>query len=169
MTVMCHAQSQILPIDTKGDPIEGAYYKDINNDFSPYIGTWMGNVNGKVFKITLEKVKDYDDLYNFWRDRLFARYEMRDSNGNLLYSTYTTSVSDSKLASIGFLKNKTILRFLFLDNCLEGNVQLKFSNGSKTQIEWQYFSHGVTITNKDSTPCSDINEMPQDNFLLTKQ
>lgn len=160
-----NAQTQILPLDTKGKRVEGAYYKDLNNELNPYIGTWKGNINGNIFKISFEKIKEYDEYRKIWKDRLYGRYEMRDKQGNILYSTYNSQ--RIKVRSYIFIKNR--LNFGFIDSCIIGDIYLKFTDASKTKIEWEYDNIPQTISESRAVNCAKINEMPQEKFILTKQ
>lgn len=162
-----NAQAQILPLDTKGERIEGAYYKDMNNDLTPYIGTWVGEVKGGTFKITFEKVKEYHEFDKYWRDRLQGRYELRDKNGKILYSTYHQE--RAKVFSLSSREMKGVFRFGFVDSCIVGYIYLKFKDASKTKIEWEYDDIPQTITESREANCAKINEMPQEKFILTKQ
>lgn len=166
-----NAQTQILPLETKGRRIEGAYYKDLNNELDPYIGTWEGKVNGNNFKVTFEKVRnEFGGTIRYWKDRLQGKYEMRDAMGNVLYSTY--NIPNVKLRSYGFWKNKTELRLGFVDACIVGDIYLKFTDSTKRQLEWKYIADTqivAIIEGKKEPDCAKINEMPQERFILTKK
>lgn len=165
----CKAQQQILPLETRGIPVEGAYYKDLNNDLNPYLGTWKGTFENKTFIITFSKYKDFNSLYEYYEDRLAGKYKMLDSNGNELYSTYNLADQDVKVFSLGFVDttNHTKLRLMFSDLCKEGEIHINFTNTQKTQLYWKYFTKQTLIT--DNTGCAPYNEMPRGEFVLTKQ
>jgi len=64
------AQTPIKPLYMKGgNNVSGAYYKDLNNDFDNFTGTWQ-LVNGSTtLKIVFEKreqiyIEDYDAYYD---------------------------------------------------------------------------------------------------------
>lgn len=163
----CKAQSIILPLGTKGDRKAGAYYKDLDNDLLPYIGTWSGTVSNKSFRITFQKVKEYEDFDNSWTDRLYGRYEINDLNGNLIASTYSLIDDDVDVTSLGFFYNKTKLKFYYNGDCYEGHIYLNFTDSTKTKIQWEYVSIPTIITNNMN--CPESNEIPQERFILTKQ
>ncbi len=167
--ISCKAQQQILPLETRGIPIEGAYYKDLDNELDPYIGTWKGTFENKTFTITFTKYKDLGGLSNFYKDRLAGKYTMIDSNGNVLYSTYNLANEDAKVSSLGFVENTnhTKLRFQFSDLCIDGEIHISFNNIQKTQIYWKYFTYQELVT--DDSGCATYNEMPRGEFVLTKQ
>lgn len=167
--ISCSAQQQIIPLETKGFPIEGTYYKDLNNDLEPYIGTWKGTFDNKTFTISFSKYKDYNSMGNYYKDRLIGRYKMLDANGNLLYSTYSLADTDIKVSSLGFVNSTTKdkLRFYFSDLCRGGQIVLNFENPQKTQMHYIYYTEQELIT--DETGCSPYNEMPREEMTLIKQ
>lgn len=158
---------QIVPLETKGDVVEGSYYKDLDNELNPYTGTWKGIFDGKTFIITFRKIMDYSTVGNYYNDTVIGKYKMLDSNGNELYSTYNLADKDSKVRSLGFINYKLKLRFIFLDACIEGDILIHFTNVEQTQIYWQYITNQTIIT--DDTGCAPFNEMPRGEFLLVKQ
>ncbi|SDM15556.1 DUF6705 family protein [Chryseobacterium taihuense] len=165
----CKAQQQIVPLEKSGIPVANTYYKDLDNEFAPYIGTWKGTFENKTFIITFTKFKGYNSLYEFYDDRLAGKYTMLDSNGNVLYSTYNLANEDAKVSSLGFVENTnhTKLRFQFSDLCIDGEIHISFNNIQKTQIYWKYFTYQEFVT--DDSGCAPYNEMPRGEFVLTKQ
>jgi hypothetical protein len=165
----CKAQQQIIPLETKGWPVEGTYYKDLNDELLPYIGTWKGTFDNKTFIITFTKYKDYNSMGNYYKDRLIGKYKMLDNNGAQLYSTYSLTDDEAKVSSLGFVPNtsRSKLLLLFKDLCRDGQMNIYFENAQKTQIHWRYFVNQTLIT--DDTGCSPNNEMPKGDFTLTKQ
>ncbi|WP_309843363.1 DUF6705 family protein [Chryseobacterium sp. SLBN-27] len=166
--MLVKAQQQIIPLETKGWHVAGAYYKDLNNDLDPYVGTWQGIFEGKTFIITFFKYKYYNSMGDYYKDRLMGRYKMLDANGNQLYSTYNLPVEKAKVSSLGFVNStKTILRLYFSDLCIEGIIALNFENPQKTQMHWKYFTHQTLVT--DDSGCAPFNEMPRGEMTLVKQ
>lgn len=164
----CKSQ-QIIPLETKGFPIENTYYKDLNNELDPYIGTWKGVFNDKIFIITFSKYKNYNSTGNYYKDRLAGKYRMLDASGNQLYSTYNLSDEKAKVMSLGFVEgtNKTKLRLMFNDLCIGGQIVLSFENIQKTQMHWTYYTEQELVP--DDSGCAPYNEMPRGEFTLTKQ
>ena len=164
----CKAQQQILPLETKGWPVSGTYYKDLNNELGPYVGTWEGVYDNKTFIITFFKIVDHDNFDNYYKDRIIGKYKML-SNNNELYSTYNLPDSKTKVISLGFVEatNNAKLRLMFNDLCIEGEIHISFLNPQKTEMKWKYFTYQTMIT--DSTGCAPYNEMPRGEFILTKQ
>jgi len=164
----CKAQQQILPLEIKGWPVEGTYYKDLDNDLNPYVGTWKGVFEGKTFIITFIKIKDYETYDKYYKDRIIGRYKMLDSAGNQLYSTYNLPDDKTKVIGLGFVNStKAKLRLLFSDLCIQGQVILNFENSQKTQMHYHYSTEQTLIT--DDTGCAPYNEMPRGEMTLIKQ
>lgn len=167
--ISCNAQQQIVPLETKGFPAEGTYYKDLNNDLDPFIGKWKGTFNNQTFIISFSKYKDYNSMGNYYKDRLIGRYKMLDTNGNQLYSTYNLEDKDVKVTSLGFVNTitKDKLRLYFSDLCRGGQIVLNFENPQKTQMHYIYYTEQELIT--DEAGCSPYNEMPRGQMTLIKQ
>ena len=66
----CKAQQQIIPLETKGFPVENTYYKDLDNELNPFEATWQGVFNNQTFNVTFTKYKDYNSTGNYYKDRL---------------------------------------------------------------------------------------------------
>jgi len=75
ITLNCKAQSPIIDIDTwNGDSQENAYYKDINNYFNDFEGTWLYTNGNNSFKIILEK-KTMAYTGKFYMDYMIGEYQ----------------------------------------------------------------------------------------------
>ena len=165
----CKAQQQVLSMNTKGFSIEGVYYKDLDNELNIFEGTYTGTFENKTFIITLIKTKIHDPIGNYDQDMLIGKYRMLDSNGNQLYSTYNLADNKSKVKSLGFVEqtNKTKLRLMFGDLCIDGEIHLSFENPQKTLLHWKYFTNQTLVT--DDSDCAPYNEMPRGEFTMIKQ
>ncbi|WP_230032418.1 DUF6705 family protein [Chryseobacterium sp. Bi04] len=161
------AQEQIIPLETKGGRTAGAYYKDLDNELSPFVGTWKGTFQDKTFIITFYKIKYYNSLSDYFQDSIIGKYKLLDSNGSELYSTYNLADNKAKILSIGFKNYKTKLWFSFTDKCIEGDILIHFTNVEKNQIYWKYITDQTIVTN--TANCAPFNEMPRDEFILNKQ
>lgn len=77
----CNAQ--IIPLYESGLDIEGAYYKDVNNDLNNFVGTWK-YVNGTTsLTITLQKkeMQQYsDNSVSCVEDIIIGGYKYVESN-----------------------------------------------------------------------------------------
>ena len=167
--VSCNAQQQILSMNTKGFHIENIYYKDIDNELNIYEGTWKGIFNNKIFTITFTKVKLHSLIGNYDQDRVIGKYKMEDTSGNQFYSTYNLPTEEAKVTSLGFVEqtNKTKLRLMFSDLCIDGEIHISFENPQKTLLHWKYFTNQTLVT--DDSDCAQYNEMPRGEFTLIKQ
>ncbi len=64
----CKAQNPVVNIDaSRSNTPDGAYFKDLNNEFDKFTGTWIYSSGSTIFTIELKKVemifngKDYQD------------------------------------------------------------------------------------------------------------
>ncbi|UPQ77539.1 DUF6705 family protein [Chryseobacterium nepalense] len=160
------AQEQILPLKTKGERMEGAYYKDLDHELDPFLRTWQGIFQGKTFIITFTKIKYYSSFSDYFQDSIIGKYKMLDSNGNLLYSTYNLTDNKVKILSIGFKDYKTKLWLSFTDKCIEGDILIHFTNYEKTQLYWKYITNQTIVT--DDSQCAPFNEMPRGEYVMNK-
>ena len=79
ITALCTAQSPILPFDEIGDgTVVGAYYKDLDNEFSKFTGTWKfeNPSSNTSFTITFQKKESlYNPVFNYYEDALVGEYK----------------------------------------------------------------------------------------------
>ena len=111
----CNAQSRVYPIQGNGARSEeGAYYKDLDNDFTPYIGTWKYTNGTTSLTIVLQKrqmVNITIGSTTFFRDYLVGEYSYIE-NGvekiNTLPSLISnfTDMFNYNLTSSGIVTNK---------------------------------------------------------------
>lgn len=76
MTISCKAQSPIIDIEdyTFRTSQENAYYKDINNYFNDFEGTWLYTNGTTSFKIVLiKRVQKYTG--KFYKDAIIGEYQ----------------------------------------------------------------------------------------------
>lgn len=76
----CKAQ-QIVDASTFNDGNnEGKYFKDLNNNFAPFLGTWEWQNGNQLFRITLwkEELVEYKNgnRPSFWMDQIKGHFEM---------------------------------------------------------------------------------------------
>lgn len=81
LLVIFSCKAQTFNIESyDGEPINGAYYKDINNTFNPFVGTWL-YTNGTIsFKIVLEKRTYTPTINQAFEDLLVGEYEYKVNN-----------------------------------------------------------------------------------------
>jgi len=79
LSISCKAQ-QIVNINTfnQGNN-EGKYFKDINNVFDNFLGTWEYQQNNTIFRIILRKLArnkhKYTNNQSFFKDQIIGHYE----------------------------------------------------------------------------------------------
>tara|TARA_R110001599_G_scaffold91470_1_gene240385 strand:- start:131 stop:733 length:603 start_codon:yes stop_codon:yes gene_type:complete len=76
ITISCKAQSPIINIEDFDfwESQENAYYKDINNYFNDFEGTWLYTNGNTSFKIVLQKkVMSYTG--KFYKDAIIGEYQ----------------------------------------------------------------------------------------------
>ena len=59
----------------------GKYFKDINNNFDPFLGTWQWQDNNQIFRITLwkeQEIESYNGINNpvYYMDKIQGHFEM---------------------------------------------------------------------------------------------
>ena len=81
----------------------GTYISDLNDDFIPYIGTWQGTWNDKVFTLKIEKIPHFTETYPngdyYYRDILIGNYIVTDLSGELELAN-SLAITDPDLAKI---------------------------------------------------------------------
>lgn len=79
VAINCKAQTFNIE-GFNGDPITGAYYKDINNIFDPFVGTWLYTNGNQSFKIILKKMNHSSMGDVYYEDLLVGEYENKINN-----------------------------------------------------------------------------------------
>lgn len=79
ISVNCKAQSPILDIENKptiwDEPQTNAYYKDINNFYNGFEGTWLATRGNKVLKIVLTKEERVPNDIPYFADYINGEYQ----------------------------------------------------------------------------------------------
>ena len=79
----CNAQSQTISLSSSSarSSIAGAYYKDTENDFISFLGSWKFTNGNKSFYITLSKKTFYfDTTFNIYEDLVVGEYRYVENN-----------------------------------------------------------------------------------------
>lgn len=134
VSVYINAQTYqtIKPIENSGSAEYGVYYKDYNNVFDDFEGTYEYNGNDFYFKMILKK-RELDNNNNyFWQDMLIGGYQYA-KNGLILANT----LNDANLILDQGWKYKLKFRSIwnpednkFCNDCL----QEKWLRGSITDL-----------------------------------
>ncbi|WP_028123628.1 DUF6705 family protein [Epilithonimonas tenax] len=119
LTISCNAQIVSLETIAQCRATSNCpnynYIKDINNSLSKYIGTWIGNYNGKTYELQFKKILDED--FGVKSDMLKGRMRIKDSNGNIVYDTFNESDdAKTKFSGFGFQPNLKYYMMHFVGN-----------------------------------------------------
>ncbi|MFD2552031.1 DUF6705 family protein [Bizionia sediminis] len=78
----CKAQ-HIVNLNTfnqTDEPNEGKYYKDLDNNFTPFLGTWEYQYGNQIFRVTLwkEEMVEHENGIkpSYFKDRIKGHYEI---------------------------------------------------------------------------------------------
>ena len=108
----CRAQTPIIPLFKSGATnIEGAYYKDVDNFYNQFIGTWVFNDGTNYLKVIFKKKTMFhvsDSFDNNFVDYLVGEYEYKVNNITLVNTIANidinhTAIFNYNLWSIGIV------------------------------------------------------------------
>jgi len=174
LSFSCKAQE--YPLNTRFSTIpNNSYLKDTNNELLPYIGTWKANFDNKEITIKVDKIDhhlvDYVN-HKFYRDVLFIRYSIKNSQGAIIKSTLNLPVTQSGIESDVTFPNENLVAFTYSGgDCTYGwgDVSLKLVDA--THLKWRYQPEGVILTNLNCPNGADTTiYLPETKDLIfTKQ
>ncbi|WP_374446595.1 DUF6705 family protein [Epilithonimonas sp.] len=177
LIISCKGQ-QIVPLNSNITTVPiNAYFKDTNNEFNPYIGTWTATYQGKNIKLVINKEEKVPiNLLgkNYFTDRLIVRYEIK-TNGVVAQSTLGKDfTNDSSLSIEGLMTedNGAVVTLIFSGgNCSIGNGLIKFKKISATQFYWNYYPGSATLNDNMCPKNLDYTiYLPEtENLVFTKQ
>jgi hypothetical protein len=77
LNFVAYSQNPIVAIDaTMSDKSQGTYFKDLDNEFEKFEGTWLYENGNTSLKIVLEKEEQkYSDGVGFYFDTLMGEYQ----------------------------------------------------------------------------------------------
>ena len=170
----------IVPRGTIHVP-SGAYVKDINNSFTPYIGTWEGTVNNKKYTFKFTKFEKYlktnSDGYAFYKDYMLGNFKVTDlSTGLILYDNLSATEYENFRMSGNPIPTRGICFFSFLDteaNCSNGlEFMLRKIKGQPNQLTYCDFQVDDFWKFWDCPAYPDRTNipifLPRQDFILTK-
>lgn len=132
--------AQEYPLDYKDDVPDGAYYKDLNNEYGKYVGLWKGQWNGKTIYIELKKVKVYrDGNHPYHIDKILGERKIIDANGNVELDRITNfDYQNPEIWGLGFptgYNNMTYQSLMFYPkNMCDMDARLVITNITPTQM-----------------------------------
>lgn len=146
---------QIFPLNASkvGHPNE-AYYKDLDGELNPYIGTWIGAWNGKTLYLELRKVKKRrvaNDGTYYDIDKILGERKIVSSSGSIEIDRITNFDENSPEFNgiFGQYTNFSQKYLLFQPKNMcnkTANVNITFTNPQKTQmkLDFKYNPLGIT-------------------------
>ncbi|MFP3831476.1 DUF6705 family protein [Chryseobacterium sp. SIMBA_028] len=176
MFAVFSCKAQTLPLNTALNAIPAnAYVKDLNNELTPYIGTYKGNFQNKEITLIITKKDDKLEVRStkqFHRDALVIKYIVKNSLGNILQDTQNNAIPKIELYSIATRPlNNSVIFYYSGTNCRVGWGDIFLKKISNTQISWEYRPDNIIIDDKTCPPGTDINiYLPETKDLIfTKQ
>ncbi|REC63328.1 hypothetical protein DRF65_06665 [Chryseobacterium pennae] len=177
--ISCKAQ-QVLPLNTSDySSPTNSYFKDLDNELSPYIGTWKSIFQNKtiILNITKEIKRPYSEWgKSFFSDVLIVKYEIKDSNGNILQTTlnntyHPNAAIKNLILSLGTKADGQIDLLYAGGNCSVGIGDIIFKKLSSTQFSWNYYPGTTTRNDITCPPDKDYTiYLPEtENLIFTKQ
>ncbi|WP_435525231.1 DUF6705 family protein [Chryseobacterium indoltheticum] len=163
VVLYCKAQQNPLPLNTWMENIpQGAYVKDLNNELSPYIGTYKATYQGNeiTLYITKEEGRPTKRMNkNFFRDVLSIRYIVKSSSGIILQNTQNMNLDNQSYFNILSIGTMPPLEQVALGydgtNCGIGWGQINITKISATQISWEYLPNSLIIDSATCPPSTD--------------
>ncbi|WP_374465638.1 DUF6705 family protein [Chryseobacterium sp.] len=178
--ISCKAQ-QIYPLNNSElDSAINSYFKDLNNELDPFIGTWKADFQGKTITLIINKqLKRPYEVWskNFFKDVIIVKYEVKDSNGQIYQSTLNSNFYGNNLyniiLSLGTNLNSSNEVNLYYagGNCGVGSGDIKFQKITSTQFYWSYYPGTTTRIDTLCPPNLDYHiYLPEtENLIFTKQ
>ena len=138
------AQSSIEPIfrNTNYGDTNGTYYKDIDNDFGPYVGTWVYTHGNTSFKIVLQKkvmmplisgVGQHATQY--YADRMVGEYQYIENNIDKVNTLSGLSINHNEESDYSLYSAGVVLKSSYpqCDECsdTERRISMIFNEPSR--------------------------------------
>jgi len=174
LSFSCKAQE--YPLNTSFSTIpNNAYLKDTNNELLPYIGIWKATFDNNEITIKVDKIDHHFINYitnKFYRDVLFIRYSIKNSQGIIIKSTMNLPITEAKIKSDVTFPNENLIAFTYDGGDCQygwGDIDLKLMDA--THIKWRYQPEGVILTNLNCPNGADTTiYLPEtNNLVFTKQ
>ncbi len=160
----------------------GAYFKDLNNELFPYVGTWEGVLNNKKYTFVFQKFTQhlttyypYSESY-YYRDELMGKFQVtNNTTGEVIYSSLNASSYD-EYPIRGIVKPyHGRFSFVFIDteaNCENGlKFMLKNIPNQTNQLKYFRFEYkdswNIDCTTYSSRMDIPVN-LPMQDLILTK-
>ncbi|MGB1307680.1 MAG: DUF6705 family protein [Oceanihabitans sp.] len=161
----CKAQNPIISLydGTLSPRLENSYYKDTDNDFNRFIGTWKFTNGLEEFSMILNKKElnvftNYKNI-TYYSDYLYGEYQYIDEDGNELVNSLSNitntsiGVSEHLIFGNGFIPIRVIPR---CDDCEAGERRVELS---LTDPERDYISIDIILRTVPSITDPSINDL----------
>ncbi len=158
----------------------GKYFKDIDNHFTPFLGTWENTTGNLTFRVILYKTikKPFGSPVEFFKDKIKGCFLLIENAGmpnetilhnSVKYYPQSGQTSESVILSdtingvdlFGWIDDNSVDESTI--GILSGRLKMKIINtgSSPLQATWKVYSKGMTIVGFDFNIPTDI--------ILTKQ
>lgn len=116
------------------------YLKDVNNIYTPYVGTWKWSSGNKEMTLVLIKQTKHhmnESPFNYYKDRLVGYYIYKE-NGIIIADTSGDNLqSDFEIAfSFGITCESTVNTAMFMDRKKEKMITVELAILSPTQMKF---------------------------------
>ncbi|MFP3831477.1 DUF6705 family protein [Chryseobacterium sp. SIMBA_028] len=157
-TISCKAQT--LPLNTLMDDIPAnGHLKDLNNELSPYVGTYKASYGGNEIILYITKIENRLEERtnkNFYRDALVVNYVVKNSSGIILQDTKNNNLSNIELYSTRTRPTlNTVIFYYSGTNCRIGWGDIFLKKINNTQISWEYRPDDIVLTTGDCPQGTD--------------
>jgi len=184
------AQSPVIDIEDYGkeESIAGAYYKDINNYFNAFTGTWIYTNENTSLKIVLNK-KTVRYTGKFYTDYVVGEYQYIENGVEKINTLHNLGQRYNKgLAGEGLLgvedkpycdecdgideedEKRLLLSFSDHERNITGSIIFRKTvvNGQPA-LEAYLFDNGIGYYNEANPPQYLVTTVPSGKYILIKQ
>ncbi|PZP41814.1 MAG: hypothetical protein DI598_17790 [Pseudopedobacter saltans] len=177
MSLSCKAQQEYPLNSNLFELPQNSYFKDLNNELNPYVGTYKASFNGKqiTLYITKETKKYFDRIsYKFYKDVLSVRYTVQNSSGQILQSTQNQNFTPDQVLHTIYsvvVTNNNVSFTYGGTNCSVGNGSIILKKLNNTQLSWSYYPNDMVFVGNQCPSNLDITiYLPEtENLVFTKQ
>lgn len=172
--ISCKAQQ--FPLNTDIDDVPNySYLKDLNNELSPYIGTYKANYEGnEIYLYITKQDQKLNEILSkkFYQDVLIVKFIIKNSLGQVLQDTQNGITSLNGIHSIGTKPNLgQVILYYKGTNCGVGWGKIVLKKLNATQISWLYGGNHSMIDDQSCPGNPDVTVyLPdEENLIFTKQ
>ena len=177
--LLCRAQERTLPLNkTLNDSIKaGDYLKDLDNDYKPFVGTWIAEYDDKIILIKIIKVSKRparngfrEKEIKYFEDTLMLQHKITDKNGKVIENYIHPIPNISKMVSYGFSKTRGIAHFHYDGvKCGVGSGRVDLKMADNKHLLWNYFPQ-ETFTDRCTQETDITVNLPEkENLIFIKK